>query len=180
MPPLLQLRDIVLTLGGAPLLDGADLSISPGDRIAVVGRNGSGKSTLFRIAAGEEAADGGTRFVQPSARLAYLPQEPDAAGFATTLEYVLAALGEHDNPYSARAMMAELGLDPAADPARLSGGEARKAALIRALSPEPDILLLDEPTNHLDLVAIEWLELRPLKAGPRLRSSAMTNGCSRT
>ncbi len=160
MPPLLQLRDIGLTLGGAPLLDGADLSISPGDRIAVVGRNGSGKSTLFRIAAGEEAADRGTRFVQPSSRLAYLPQEPDAAGFATTLEYVLAGLGEHMNPYSARAMMAELGLDPAADPARLSGGEARKAALVRALSPEPDILLLDEPTNHLDLIAIEWLESR--------------------
>jgi ATP-binding cassette subfamily F protein uup len=160
MPPLLQLRDIVLTLGGAPLLDGAELSISPGDRIAVVGRNGSGKSTLFRIAAGGEAADRGTRFVQPSARLAYLPQEPDLAGFATTLDYVLAGLGEHDNPYSARAMMAELGLDPTADPARLSGGEARKAALVRALSPEPDILLLDEPTNHLDLTAIEWLESR--------------------
>src|SRR5271165_1987127 len=160
MPPVLQLRDIVLTLGGAPLLDGAELSISAGDRIAVVGRNGSGKSTLFRIAAGQEAADRGTRFAQPSARLAYLPQEPDLAGFATTLEYVLAGLGEHDNAYSARAMMAELGLDPAADPARLSGGEARKAALVRALSPEPDILLLDEPTNHLDLIAIEWLEAR--------------------
>jgi ATP-binding cassette subfamily F protein uup len=158
MPPLLQLRDIALTLGGAPLLDGADLSISPGDRIAVVGRNGSGKSTLFRIAAGEEAADRGTRFVQPSARLAYLPQEPDLSRFATTLDYVLAGLGEHDNPYSAHAMMAELALDPAADPARLSGGEARKAALVRALSSEPDILLLDEPTNHLDLIAIEWLE----------------------
>ena len=80
--------------------------------------------------------------------------------FATTLDYVLAGLGELDDPYSARAMMAELGLDPAADPARLSGGEARQAALVRALSPEPDILLLDEPTNHLDLVAIEWLESR--------------------
>ena len=69
-------------------------------------------------------------------------------------------LSEVDDPYSARAMMAELGLDPAADPGRLSGGEARRAALVRALSPEPDILLLDEPTNHLDLVAIEWLEAR--------------------
>ena len=58
MPPHLQLRDIRLTLGGAPLLDGAELSISPGDRIALVGRNGSGKSTLLRIAAGETAADG--------------------------------------------------------------------------------------------------------------------------
>ena len=158
MPPLLQLRDIHFTLGGAPVLDGADLSISPGDRIALVGRNGSGKSTLFRIAAGEAAADGGTRFSQPSARLAYLPQEPDLTGFATTLDYVLAGLGETDDPYSARAMMAEFGLNPDADPALLSGGEARRAALVRALSPEPDILLLDEPTNHLDLIAIEWLE----------------------
>ena len=160
MPPLLQLRDIALTLGGPPLLDGAELSISAGDRIAVVGRNGSGKSTLFRIAAGEAAPDRGTRFVQPSARLAYLPQEPDMSGFANTLDYVLAGLGEWDDPYAARAMMAELGLDPAADPVRLSGGEARRAALVRALSQEPDILLLDEPTNHLDLIAIEWLESR--------------------
>ena len=160
MPPLLQLRDIALTLGGAPLLDGAELSISAGDRIAVVGRNGSGKSTLFRIAAGETAPDRGTRFVQPSARLAYLPQEPDMSGFKTTLDYVFAGLNEFDDPYAARAMMAELGLDATADPARLSGGEARRAALVRVLSPEPDILLLDEPTNHLDLIAIEWLEAR--------------------
>jgi ABC transport system ATP-binding/permease protein len=158
MPPLLQLRDVALTLGGAPLLDKAELSISAGDRIAVVGRNGSGKSTLFRIAAGETAADGGTRFVQPSARLAYLPQEPDVSGFRTTLDYVLAGLSDLDGSHRARAMMAELGLDPLADPSRLSGGEARRAALVRALSADPDILLLDEPTNHLDLVAIEWLE----------------------
>ena len=82
------------------------------------------------------------------------------SGFATTLDYVLAGLNEFDDAYAARAMMAELGVDPAADPARLSGGEARRAALVRTLSPEPDILLLDEPTNHLDLVAIEWLEAR--------------------
>jgi ABC transport system ATP-binding/permease protein len=158
MPPLLQLRDTGLTLGGAPLLDGAELSISVGDRIAVVGRNGSGKSTLFRIAAGQITADRGSRFVQPSARLAYLPQEPDMSGFASALDYVLAGLSDFVNPYAARTMMAELGVDPEANPSRLSGGEARRAALVRILSPEPEILLLDEPTNHLDLVAIEWLE----------------------
>jgi ABC transport system ATP-binding/permease protein len=158
MPPLLQLRDIALTLGGAPLLDGAELSISPGDRIALVGRNGSGKSTLLRIAAGEATPNRGTRFAQPSARLAYLPQEPDLSGFPTTLDFVLAGLGEQDDAYAARAMMAELGLGLASKPMDLSGGEARRAALVRVLAPEPEILLLDEPTNHLDLLAIEWLE----------------------
>ncbi len=158
MPPLLQLRDIALTLGGAPLLDGADLSISAGDRIAIVGRNGSGKSTLLRIAAGAATPDRGARFAQPSARLAYLPQEPNLVGFATTLDYVLAGLGEHDDEYSARAMMTELGLRPASKPMELSGGDGRRAALVRVLAPAPDILLLDEPTNHLDLLAIEWLE----------------------
>ena len=158
MAPQLQLRDIRLTLGGAPLLDGAELSISPGDRIALVGRNGSGKSTLLRIAAGISAVDGGTRFAQPNARLRYLPQEPDLTGFATTLEFVLAGLDDEEGAYRARAYMEDLGVDPAADPATLSGGEARRAALARVLAAEPDILLLDEPTNHLDLVAIEWLE----------------------
>ena len=158
MPPLLQLRDIALILGGAPLLDGADFSISAGDRIALVGRNGSGKSTPLQIAAGEATPDRGARFAQPSARLAYLPQEPNLAGFATTLDYVLAGLGEHDDEYSARAMMSELGLGPASRPMELSGGEALRAALVRVLAPVPEILLLDEPTNHLDLFAIEWLE----------------------
>ena len=158
MPPQLQLRDIRLTLGGAPLLDGAELSIAPGERIALVGRNGSGKSTLMRIAAGEATPDGGTRFVQPNARMRYLPQEPDLAGHATTLDFVLSGLGEADDPYRARVLMEDLGVDPKANPAELSGGEARRAAIVRALAADPDILLLDEPTNHLDLVAIEWLE----------------------
>jgi ABC transport system ATP-binding/permease protein len=158
MPPVLQLRDIRLTLGGAPLLEGADLSVSPGERIALVGRNGSGKSTLLKIAAGDISADYGERFAQPNARLRYLPQEPDLSAYATTLDFVLGGLAEEDNPYRARALMEELGVDGAARPASLSGGEARRAALARTLAPEPEILLLDEPTNHLDLLAIEWLE----------------------
>jgi ATP-binding cassette subfamily F protein uup len=159
-PPLFQLRDIALSFGGSSLLECAELSIAAGDRIALVGRNGSGKSTLLRLAAGEMAPDRGMRFIQPSARLAYLPQEPDLSGFATTLDFVRAGLAEHGDEHAARALMAELGVKEAANPATLSGGEARRAALVRVLAPEPDILLLDEPTNHLDLIAIEWLEAR--------------------
>ena len=63
-----------------------------------------------------------------------------------------------DDPHQARYLLQQLGLDGTEDPANLSGGELRRAALARVLAPEPDILLLDEPTNHLDLPAIEWLE----------------------
>ena len=160
MPPILQLRDVRLTIGGSPLLDGAELSISLGDRIAIVGRNGSGKSTLLRIAAGLIAADHGERFVQPGCRLRYLPQEPDLSGFVSMLDYVRAELDDEDQEHMAKALMAELGVREDADPSKASGGEARRAALARALASDPDILLLDEPTNHLDLVAIEWLEAR--------------------
>ncbi|MCW5687087.1 MAG: ABC-F family ATP-binding cassette domain-containing protein, partial [Pseudolabrys sp.] len=159
-PPLLTLQDIRLTFGGTPLLEGADLLVGQRDRICLIGRNGSGKSTLLRIAAGAVAADGGARFLQPSATLRYLPQEPDPAGFPTARAFALAGLGPGDDPHRADALLASLGLTGEEDPARLSGGELRRAAIVQALAAEPDILLLDEPTNHLDLPAIEWLEER--------------------
>jgi ABC transport system ATP-binding/permease protein len=157
-PPLLQLQDIRLTFGGTPLLTSANLSVEAGDRLALVGRNGSGKSTLLKIAAGLVEADGGTRFAQPTATIRYLPQEPDLSGFATTLAYVEAGLGPGDDPYRARYLLNELGLSGDEGTGALSGGEAKRAALARAIAPSPDILILDEPTNHLDLPAIEWLE----------------------
>src|SRR5205085_11537303 len=63
-----------------------------------------------------------------------------------------------DDHYQARYLLEQLGLTGDEDPAHISGGEARRAALARVLAPSPDILLLDEPTNHLDLPTIEWLE----------------------
>ena len=157
-PPLIQLAGIDLTFGSTPLLEGAELSISPGERVCLVGRNGSGKSTLLKIVAGLIEPDGGTRFVQPGASVRYLPQEPDLSAFATTLAYVESGLGPADNPYQARYLLEQLSLTGDESPAHLSGGEARRAALAHVLAPNPDILLLDEPTNHLDLPAIEWLE----------------------
>jgi len=140
------------------MLDGAELSVSQGERLCLVGRNGSGKSTILKIAAGLIEADGGERFVQPGATIRYLSQEPDLSGCETVLSYVLAGLAPGDDPYRAQYLLEQLGLTGRESPASVSGGEARRAALARALAPEPDILLLDEPTNHLDLPAIEWLE----------------------
>ncbi len=155
---LLHLRDIELNFGGKPVLEGAELAVSEGERIALVGRNGSGKSTLLKIAAGLVDYDKGSRWLQPGTTLRYLPQEPDLAGFATVMDYVKAGLGPTDDPHRCVSLLRDLGLSGAEDPARLSGGEIRRAAIARTLAPAPDILLLDEPTNHLDLPAIEWLE----------------------
>jgi ATP-binding cassette subfamily F protein uup len=157
-PPLLQLTDIALTFGGTPLLTGAQLSVSTGERVSLVGRNGSGKSTLLKIAAGQVEPDNGSVFLQPGAVVRYLPQEPDFSGFATTLAYVAAGLRPTDDRHAARYLLQQLGLTGEEDPAQLSGGESRRASLARVLAPSPDILLLDEPTNHLDLTTIEWLE----------------------
>jgi len=157
-PPLLALQGVTLTLGGKPLLDGVDLQVSPGARLCLVGRNGSGKSTLLKIAAGQIDFDAGERFLQPGASLRFLPQEPDFSGFTTVMAYVEAGLSPLDDPYFARQLLEGLGLTGEENPGRLSGGEGRRAALVRALAPQPDILLLDEPTNHLDLPTIVWLE----------------------
>jgi ABC transport system ATP-binding/permease protein len=155
---LLNLQNIHLTFGGKPVLEGAELMLHNDDRMCLVGRNGSGKSTLLKIAAGQIEMDNGTRWVQPGTTIRYLPQEPDFTGFNTVLDYVEAGLGPTDNPYRCRHYLNELGLTGDENPATLSGGESRRAAIARTLAPEPDILLLDEPTNHLDLPAIEWLE----------------------
>src|SRR6201996_5445535 len=157
-PPLIQLRDIKLTFGGTPLLNGVELNVAPGERVCLIGRNGSGKSTLLKIAAGLVEPDGGTRFVQPGATVRYLPQEPDFGDHKTTLAYVESGLAPGDDQHQARYLLEQLGLSGDENPHNLSGGEARRAALAFVLAPSPDILLLDEPTNHLDLATIEWLE----------------------
>ena len=110
--PLLYLDQIFLNFGGTPLLEGAELSIHPEDRICLVGRNGSGKSTLMKIAAGLIEADKGERFVQPGTRLHYLEQEPDLSEFASIEAYVESGLGPQDSAYKAGLLIEELGLSP--------------------------------------------------------------------
>ena len=140
--------------GPRMLFDGVDLGLEPGVRACLVGRNGAGKSTLLRILAGEIQGDGGDRFLTPGARVVLLAQEPTITG-ETLLDYATAG-GAAD--HEAEAELQAFGVDPSRSTKGLSGGEARRVALARALAEQPDVLLLDEPTNHLDIFAIETLE----------------------
>ena len=157
-PPLLTLKEIALTFGSTPLLERADLIVHARDRLCLVGRNGSGKSTLLKIAAGLVEPDDGERFVKPGTSWRYLPQDPDLSAFADVESYVRDGLIGADDGFRTPYLLDALGLTGRENPSHMSGGERRRAALVRTLAPEPDILMLDEPTNHLDLPAIEWLE----------------------
>ncbi len=168
-PPLLTITDMALRFGENPLFDGVELSIGDRDRISLVGRNGSGKSTLMKVISGITEADRGKRFLQPGCHVTYLDQEPDLEGYEKLHDYVASGLthASAEDHFKVDIILAEINLAPDLDPMVLSGGEARRAALARALVSDADILLLDEPTNHLDITTIEWLEnsLRRFRGG---------------
>ncbi len=160
--PLLQLSSISLTFGGNPLFEGIDLTVQPGDRVALVGRNGSGKSTLMKVMAGLVEPDAGERVLPPGVSAGYMEQHPDLSGFATLGDFAASTLGPED---AYRVEMAAEGLkfDPATATSAASGGERRRAALAKLMAEAPELMLLDEPTNHLDIEAVLWLEAQ-LKA----------------
>ncbi len=164
MSSLAQVKELRLTLGGAPLFDGADFVLQRGERAAFVGANGAGKSTLMRMIAGLTEPDGGEIVFASGAVVALAPQDASFDGFATLRDYVRApsvgARGAETPAHAADAALESLGLDPDRAPERMSGGEMRRATLARAFAADPDVLLLDEPTNHLDIAAIEDLERR--------------------
>ncbi len=159
-PPLLSLRDVDLHWGSNPVLDELEMHIGVADRLCLIGRNGAGKSTLMKVIAGLIEIDGGKRWVQPGAKVAYLPQEPDASEYATLYDYIVGGLpeDERDQSYRADVLVEDLSIKADATPDNASGGEMRRAALARTLIGEPELLLLDEPTNHMDINTIQWLE----------------------
>ncbi|HHX90502.1 MAG TPA: ATP-binding cassette domain-containing protein [Paracoccus sp.] len=157
--PLLQLSDIALSFGGAPVFDGLDLVIQPGDRLALVGRNGSGKSTLMKVMAGLVEPDRGGRVLSPGVSVGYMEQDPAFTGFATLGDYAMQGLDPAEH-YRVEMVAEGLGFDPEIGVETASGGERRRAALARLLAEAPELMLLDEPTNHLDIQSITWLENR--------------------
>jgi len=165
-------RDLRVRLGGAPVLDGVDLTVAAGEWVAVIGPNGAGKSTLLRAVGGLLPVDGGLElFGTPITRLgrrdrarlvATVVQSPVVPAGIAVADYVL--LGR--TPY-----VPLLGRESAADLAvvddvlarldltgfanrrlaTLSGGERQRVLLARALAQGAPLLLLDEPTSALDI-----------------------------
>lgn len=161
---LLQLKSVSLHYGRDYLLDGADLSIERGERVALLGRNGCGKTSLMRLIAGEEGASAGEILRVPGAVMTRLdqevPQDVEGTVFSVVRGGISPTRHEEDWEIDVRLeeLLAEMELPTEVEFGSLSGGLKRRVLLARALAGQPDLLLLDEPTNHLDLNSILWLE----------------------
>jgi len=160
---LLVAEDLSKAYGLKTLFDKISFGINEGDKIGLIGINGTGKSTLLKIIAGLEEADEGSITKRRNLRISYLPQTPDFDDSLSILENVVrgkSAAEEYRNiTGEAITMLADLGImDTSISPSVLSGGQRKRAALVRTLLTESDILVLDEPTNHLDTEMIEWLQ----------------------
>ncbi|ROT45905.1 ATP-binding cassette domain-containing protein [Pusillimonas sp. NJUB218] len=159
--PLVTLTQIQLAYGHHPLLDHADLTLSTGERVGLIGRNGAGKSSLLKLIDGRNAPDDGDIMRVGGLKIATVEQEPDLPADSTVLDVLCADYLETEDwarPARAQALITELGLNADALIAGLSGGTRKRVALAKAIADEPDLLLLDEPTNHLDFIGIAWLE----------------------
>jgi ATP-binding cassette subfamily F protein uup len=155
--PILSYEKLGLIQGEGWLLRGLDVHIGARDRLALIGRNGAGKTTLLRCLTGEIDPDEGRRTIVAGTNVVLLEQDPRIPAQGTLLDWVLG--GTKAPPaHEAAAIAGQVGIDLDRPAATASGGERRRAAIVRAFAQRPDILLLDEPTNHLDLAAIEWLE----------------------
>jgi ATP-binding cassette subfamily F protein uup len=147
--------------GGPAVLEGADLSIDPRERLAVVGLNGSGKSTLLELLAGLRPPDRGRLEYGPTVVIGYYGQKP--ADLDTTARVRDLIAGPHRNPGDPadNRLMERFwftGELPWARAGTLSGGERRRLQLLMVLASRPNVLLLDEPTNDLDLDTLRALE----------------------
>ncbi|MFN8735100.1 MAG: ATP-binding cassette domain-containing protein [Betaproteobacteria bacterium] len=170
---LLTLLDAELAHGDVPLLDRAQLTLLPGERLGLIGRNGSGKSSLLQVIAGRATLDAGELQRRDGLAVVLVEQEPELPAAPTLHDSLLLrghvpALADERRRWQVQARLAEylqrLGVDGSLRPATASGGERKRAALALAFALEPDLLLLDEPTNHLDIGAIERLEDLVLRA----------------
>lgn len=164
----LQVESLSKSYGDRLLFGDISLTIERGEKVGLVARNGAGKTTLLRILAGEEDYDDGVITTRSGLKIGYLSQQPPFEEDKSVLENVVGvSLPAHEYDYDsgnerrdkAVALLHKLKVDCIdALPGTCSGGQLKRAAIVRLIVSEPDMLLLDEPTNHLDIEMVEWLE----------------------
>ncbi|WP_229401754.1 ABC transporter ATP-binding protein [Micromonospora okii] len=149
-PPVLTARAVRRSFGPAAVLAGVDLDVAPGEVVALLGGSGSGKSTLLRVLAGLDREATGERVVRGTAAVVF--QEHRLLPWKRVADNVALGLSGPDVAARVDRALAEVGLADRrrAWPAELSGGQAQRVAVARALVREPDLLLLDEPFGALD------------------------------
>jgi sulfonate transport system ATP-binding protein len=149
-PPVVRARGLTRRFGTRAVIDNLNLEIAEGEFVALIGASGCGKSTLLRVLADLDAEIEGEVIVP--ARRAVSFQEPRLLPWKSVWKNVVLGLPGLPDRARANAALDEVGLGHRADvwPKVLSGGEAQRASLARALVREPDLLLLDEPFGALD------------------------------
>ncbi len=145
-----RVRNLTVAFGEATVLRELDLDIAPGEFVALLGRSGSGKTTLLRVLAGLEPKTAGNIKVPQQNSVVF--QEPRLLPWKSVVQNVALGLREGDVRAQAVAALREVELGHRVDvwPLTLSGGEAQRAGLARAIVRAPQFLLLDEPFASVD------------------------------
>ena len=157
---VLVMEGLSKSFGEKNLFSGLDLTVTGGERIALIGDNGTGKSTLVKLIMGDETPDAGYVYRGPAVRTAYLPQivsfsVPERSAYDTMLYDCRC------QPQEARDRLAAFGFrgeDVFTPVGTLSGGEKSRLRLCMLMGADINFLILDEPTNHLDIASREWME----------------------